>query len=402
MWQPGTWSDITALLGHQGESASLDFKASFGSNNELAKDIAAMTVAGGVLLVGVDEDSDGFASALTPVDLTGQEERVRQIANSLITPPPAFDIAAIREQPGTTQGVIAVIVPPSPFAPHQTNGRYPTRDGTTTRNLTDAEVALLHRRRAEATSPPTAGEMIRLVDALPGLVFERRTSVYAGYGQLSVAVTPAMPDFEHPARVNLGQPLKDALGRAGARTTPRLASPIRPRFWDAIADWRIDGTAGWVAGYAGASIEQLSRAPSHAAAVLYPAQMVMQVTFPTSVIDDHGHVAYTCAFEHRVAIELIAMLALAGEFFAATDTAGLVNCALQLAGFEGTVAHHATHAESRVDATHLPTASHGLTDGYQVAALSLRDEPEALAQQFLERWLIGFYEGAPLLGRLIG
>ena len=50
MWRPKTWLELKALEGHAEESRTLDFKREPGSNAEMAKDIAALTVNGGVLI----------------------------------------------------------------------------------------------------------------------------------------------------------------------------------------------------------------------------------------------------------------------------------------------------------------------------------------------------------------
>lgn len=50
MWHPRTWSDIEALKGQAEESSTLDFKKDLGSSSEIAKDLAAMALNGGVLV----------------------------------------------------------------------------------------------------------------------------------------------------------------------------------------------------------------------------------------------------------------------------------------------------------------------------------------------------------------
>jgi hypothetical protein len=60
-----------------GETPSLDFKRELGAKNaDIAKDIAAMTVNGGVLIYGVGEDKQTrVATAIVPQPLNGVEER---------------------------------------------------------------------------------------------------------------------------------------------------------------------------------------------------------------------------------------------------------------------------------------------------------------------------------------
>ena len=139
MWSPTSWHDLAALVGQVEESSALDFKREVGgraSNSEVAKDIAAMTVNGGALLYGVEEDPQTrVATALPKVPLQGLEERFRQIAGTRIAPPPEFGFRPLIEQTGDTEGVAAVVVPPSSLAPHQVEGRFPVRSGRLTCSL---------------------------------------------------------------------------------------------------------------------------------------------------------------------------------------------------------------------------------------------------------------------------
>src|SRR5664280_1123713 len=101
MWRPSSWSEAQALVGLAEESASLDFKKTITSkNDEIAKDIAAMTVNGGVLLYGVDEDpATGLAKELCPIETRGVEERLRNIAGTRISPTPRVSICLLYTSP---------------------------------------------------------------------------------------------------------------------------------------------------------------------------------------------------------------------------------------------------------------------------------------------------------------
>jgi hypothetical protein len=116
------------------ESPELDFKRDPpGDPGQVAKDIAAMSANGGVLLYGVDEDRDrGVAAALRPIPRKGTEERLRLIASTRISPALSIETAFIEcpGEPGT--GVSVVTVPPSANAPHYAGGRFPVRSGGTT------------------------------------------------------------------------------------------------------------------------------------------------------------------------------------------------------------------------------------------------------------------------------
>lgn len=161
MWHPSTWNEVEALKGHAEESSTLDFKRQIGSNPEIAKDLAAMALNGGVLVYGVEEDKDtGVAAEIKPVPLKQVEERIRQIAGSGVSPPVDLDVHLIREQPGDLAGVVVVVVPASPLAPHQANHRYPFRRGTTTGYLEERDVERLYQQRAKLIAPREPGLLL--------------------------------------------------------------------------------------------------------------------------------------------------------------------------------------------------------------------------------------------------
>jgi Putative DNA-binding domain len=143
------------------EAADLDFKASlYGKTEqamrELCKDIAAMrNDRGGVIVLGV-ADEDGIAVDCPEVQLSDDEERrMRQIVASGTTPHAAFDMQAV---PGKTsgKGFYLLIAQPSPFRPHAVvvgeGFRYPRRDGSTTRYLSEIEIADMYRSRFRGES----------------------------------------------------------------------------------------------------------------------------------------------------------------------------------------------------------------------------------------------------------
>jgi hypothetical protein len=145
------------------EDADLDFKQDhYGNSNQdrrkLAGDIAAMANdRGGLIIVGLREESDA-AVELTPVELVdGEEGRIRQIAAGNIAPHVNLDVYVVAAADDPTRGYYLLIVPSSTLRPHAVrydrNLRYPRRDGSTTRWLGEAEVADAYRDRfALATS----------------------------------------------------------------------------------------------------------------------------------------------------------------------------------------------------------------------------------------------------------
>lgn len=139
------------------EDVDLEFKRDlYGGSDldkrELAKDIAGMANhRGGLLVIGID-DTDGAATALTPVELSEDAElRMRQVIASLIAPAPLLELRPLPSGSGQGRGYYLIAVPRSPLAPHAVRFndalRYHRRDGTRTRPLHESEVADAYRSR---------------------------------------------------------------------------------------------------------------------------------------------------------------------------------------------------------------------------------------------------------------
>ena len=139
------------------EALDLDFKQEHYGNSdsdkrELCKDVAALAnTSGGVILIGVAE-GDGAASGLAPVPFSDVDERrYRQVAANGVLPLPRFDLLRVASPSDPASGVLAIVVPRSPLAPHAVvvnDGlRYPRRHGSTTLYLTEPEVASAYRQR---------------------------------------------------------------------------------------------------------------------------------------------------------------------------------------------------------------------------------------------------------------
>jgi len=167
------------------EDFDLDYKVTLYGRGDsdlraLGGDVAALAnTAGGVIILGVDEDDQARATATPGVDISDAEvARMRQSIASRVAPIPLFDIiivpigttpvttvgTAVSAQaapanapapaPPVQRGFIVIAVPRSPGAPHAVvvNDalRYPKRNGTTTRYLSEAEVAAAYRDRLAA------------------------------------------------------------------------------------------------------------------------------------------------------------------------------------------------------------------------------------------------------------
>src|SRR5215207_10936242 len=78
---------------------------------DLAKDVAAMSLAGGVIVIGVDETA-GTATAVNPFPLAGRVEQIQQVIDSRVQPPPSVTIDALPTAQGASDGVILITIMP--------------------------------------------------------------------------------------------------------------------------------------------------------------------------------------------------------------------------------------------------------------------------------------------------
>jgi len=397
MWRPETWADIQALIGVRSETEDLDFKRELPyQGHDFPKQIAAMSKGGGVILYGVDEDkARRVASQITTVPIEGVEERIRNAARDA-EPRLEFEVHVLRPTADEPKGVVSVVVPPSLNWPHMVNGRFPVRDGTTTRYLSHAEAVAALEQRDEAAAPPSrpADLFDPLVERLPGITPIRVRSVFRGLGCIRVAVQPISRAFAHPSGAWLGE----ALDRAVARTVERAETSIdprwSPRFLKRLNEWKPQGTDIWVAGFAGGDEGSLARNQRASAVFAHQTgHLLMEITQPTEVRDSSGRGHYLCAFEPFVAAGVWAMLHLAGHVFAEAPHLGPLHAGLHLAGFSECVSQYATQAEPDIGSTsHLPTAPPYLMRAITTSAQDLTDRTDRVTCQVLDPWLPAFYD----------
>jgi len=140
------------------ESFDLDWKGEpYGNSDkdkrELACDVAALAnTAGGVIVLGVAEDEHARASAAPGVALSdAYRNQILQIVASSVAPVPLFEVRMVADGADGSRGFVLIAVERSAAAPHAvavgTTLRYPRREGTITRYLTEPEVADAYRTR---------------------------------------------------------------------------------------------------------------------------------------------------------------------------------------------------------------------------------------------------------------
>ena len=216
MWTPASFSEIESAIGVIAESPDLDFKRDLSKPRDIAKDIASMSLQGGVIAYGIDEDPHtGLAGELTPIELSGVPEKIQQVVDTAIWPTLSIEIEVFTRKLGDTHGVVLVRVPPSLFAPHYTNERFPARSDRTTRYLTEREIEALYGQRRQLWIADVDSEILgAFVDpagAPPG------GTGFGGIGTMRLLLAPVGP-IQHPAGVRLAAPLAAAVAAAREAT----------------------------------------------------------------------------------------------------------------------------------------------------------------------------------------
>lgn len=112
------------------------------ANLELAKDLASLSVDGGILIVGI-QDANGAAGGVVGTQTVGLSDRIAQVATGRVSPPLNVTIDLFPHPDQAGLGVAVVTVPASEGAPHMVAGHYWGRGATGKRTLSDDEVRRL-------------------------------------------------------------------------------------------------------------------------------------------------------------------------------------------------------------------------------------------------------------------
>jgi hypothetical protein len=134
--------------GHQLEAKRL-LGTNKSANQELARDLASLSIKGGWLVIGLAEDADGNPTVLHAVPLDGLAEQVEQVADSLVHPRLVVRFHPVEASTGPATGYLLVEVPASPSAPHMVDGRFYGRGDKTKHRLSEAEVDQLYLHRQQ-------------------------------------------------------------------------------------------------------------------------------------------------------------------------------------------------------------------------------------------------------------
>lgn len=141
--------ELAVESGAVAETAYLDFKAyperTDSTRKGIAKDIAAMSVYGGVVILGVAEpENKGGRHRVVPAPTAGWREWVSQIGLNAVQPAVRVTTRALERADGS--GYVVVVIPASARAPHMADNRYWGRADTTNTPLSDIQVRRLWQR----------------------------------------------------------------------------------------------------------------------------------------------------------------------------------------------------------------------------------------------------------------
>jgi hypothetical protein len=126
-----------------------DLKPSESATRGIAKDLAAFSVDGGVIIIGVAETDP---LTLTPIPLDGLGERVEQIGLTTVDEPVRVTTFDIQSEADPAVGYLVIEVPVSGRAPHMVDGRYYDRGNLNNIVLSDSAVQRWHEGKSKENS----------------------------------------------------------------------------------------------------------------------------------------------------------------------------------------------------------------------------------------------------------
>jgi hypothetical protein len=373
------------------ETAYLDGKAQLPdprANVELAVDICAMSVGGGLLLIGAGEN-DAKTRLVKPqlVELAGVRERISQIASTAIAEPVPVDVRALALPEDSERGFLAIVVPPSPRAPHQVisrdhggkyHGRFYGREAAGNRILSEAEVAALYTRRERLTASDAGNDAKQLLAARSSVAFAsgaRRVF-------LALVIKPLLFSGGLFQRVE-GSGATDMLNQLLHANEAAIADPVSQRFQPNLAalvgQWNRED-----ADHYGARLTVHDKPELH---MTVSDGSVVGLTSRRVGDDLHGRVM---VFEQAVAGLVFSGLVFSGHIFAATNYYGPVDIGLYARPLSGIFSATRLHQTGSAD----PYPAEDYVRATRVTAAQLADRLEA---QRLTRGLV-----QPLTDALVG
>ena len=123
-------ADLMALISNRvPEAFDLDFKSEmYGPTDrdrrDAATDVAALAnTAGGLLVLGIDEDDQARATAAPGLELSeADERRIRQIVGSQVVPMPVLDVLRVEDPDRSGHGLVLIVVSDAEKAACESSG----------------------------------------------------------------------------------------------------------------------------------------------------------------------------------------------------------------------------------------------------------------------------------------
>jgi len=392
VWEPSTWDDIEAAIGTLVEDQALDFKAAVAlattraANDEVAKDIAAMSVGGGVVAYGIDEANE-IAISAGGVQIAGQANRIHQILGTRLSPPISVVVRPIENPSTLGQGVVIVLVPPSVNAPHYWKEQFPVRSGTTTRNLTEREIADLYERRRAVTEEQSGAGGPKEVP-LPAWATASGLDM-TDVSRMSVTISPV-----GPSRLDyrLADQLRDAARKAESLVDSIFSGQHSPQVPGIFESWRPFEARGLTSGREIVRDGWHREHPTFTATLLYASGFSFWITCPSRI--EQGGTKFV--FERFWASNFIGALALSGTFYAENSTVALVRAEVRIDRLE--------EAHAGPYPGHFPGDAISLPDYHEhvvVPVAELATKPVGTAAELLDRFFAAILPYGPdLRGRL--
>lgn len=179
------------------------------TNIELAKDLASLSVHGGVLIFGIVDNTYEVVGC----DTGGMRDRIAQVAVARVHPPLSPVIHPdVRNPDDDSKAVLVVQVPPSPVAPHMVEDKYWGRSSNGKRALPDVEVRELIAARTRTTESFQA-RLAALVDS--DLVARLMEHPPEREGHIYLMAEPCAPVLGRAADFNLMRSLQNMSGAYG-------------------------------------------------------------------------------------------------------------------------------------------------------------------------------------------
>lgn len=202
-----TWVDLLTAVdqGLLNETTYCELKKDLppsSQNVEVSRDLAALSVSGGVLVVGVQDGGKQKAGEVVGVeDPQSRLTRLVDLVNAVVQPSLVCDAWVLEDPDDSERGCVICAIPPSAVAPHRVDDRYWGRSAEGKRVLSDPEVADLFAKRRNRDDD-FFGQLLGLAGDFDPLPVASRSHGHfylaAMPMQPSLATTPPWDHTEHP------------------------------------------------------------------------------------------------------------------------------------------------------------------------------------------------------------